>query len=119
MSTPDKFFKKVEADEAEMNIGCYGVMASVPQSQPEKEAAFSDLLTSVLSPAEAAEAAGTASTMASMEQKSPRLTAPQIYSHFLSIRQGLAAKKGSSETASTAASASSGSTGCAKSHVAS
>ena len=49
--------KKVEADEAEMNIGCYGVMASVPQSQPEKEAAFSDLLTSVLSPAEAAEAA--------------------------------------------------------------
>ena len=52
------------------------------------------------------EAAGTAST-ASMEQKSPRLTAPQIYSHFLSIRQGLAAKKrgSSSETASTASEA--------------
>ena len=49
--------KKVEANDSEMNIGCYGVMASVPQSQPEKEAAFSDLLTSVLSPAEAAEAA--------------------------------------------------------------
>ena len=34
----------------------------------------------------------------SMEQKSPRLTAPQIYSHFLSIRQGLLPSASSSDT---------------------
>ena len=55
--------KVTEANDSEMNIGCYAsVMASVPQSQPEKEAAFSDLLTSVLSPAEAAEHAVEAAT---------------------------------------------------------
>ena len=35
--------------------------------------------------------------LASMEQKSPRLTAPQIYSHFLSIRQGLLPSEGEGE----------------------
>ena len=48
--------KKVEIpNDSESVFGYASVMASVPQTQPEKEAAFSDLLTSVLSPAEAAE----------------------------------------------------------------
>ena len=62
--------KKVEANDSDGSVvggmnshGCYAsVMASVPQTQPEKEAAFSDLLTSVLSPAEAAEHAVEAAT---------------------------------------------------------
>ena len=39
--------------------------------------------------------------VASMEQKSPRLTAPQIYSHFLSIRQGLLPSASSASSSDT------------------